>query len=57
MCCGVEHGLFYCLDIVITNNKKNRQGNCTNGQDLGRRNEMSHEQLKTGRFKSEERAL
>jgi hypothetical protein len=31
-----EHGLFYCLDIVITNNKKDRLGNCTIGQDLGR---------------------
>jgi hypothetical protein len=33
--CG-DHCLFYCLDIVITINKKDRQGDCTNGQDFGR---------------------
>jgi hypothetical protein len=34
--CGGDHGSFYCLDIIITNNKKDRVGNCTNGQDFGR---------------------
>jgi hypothetical protein len=30
--CG-DHGQFYCVDIAIANNKKNRRGNCMNGQD------------------------
>jgi hypothetical protein len=34
--CSDDHGLFYCLDIAITNNKKNRQRSCTDGQDIGR---------------------
>jgi hypothetical protein len=41
MVCCSDHALFYCLDIVITNNKRDRLGNCTNGQDLGRCNEVS----------------
>jgi hypothetical protein len=41
MLCGDDHGLFYCLDIVITNNKKDRRGNCTNGQDLGGSDQVS----------------
>jgi hypothetical protein len=52
-----DHGLYYYLDIVNTNNKKDRRRSCTNGQDLGRGNEMSHKELKTGRFKSEERTI
>jgi hypothetical protein len=36
-----DHGLFYWLDIVITNNKKDSRGNCTNGQDRGRRSQVS----------------
>jgi hypothetical protein len=34
MLCGGDHGLFYCLYIVITNNKKDRQGNCPQVQEL-----------------------
>jgi len=43
---GGDHGLFYFLDIVITNNKKDRPGNCTNGQDLGGCNQVSDERGK-----------
>jgi hypothetical protein len=52
-----DHGLYYYLDIINTSNKKDRRRSCANGQDLGRRNEMSHKELKTGRFKSEERTI
>ena len=48
--CSDDHGQFYCLDIVITNNKKDRRENCTNGQDL--REDVLDKDV--GKFKSEE---
>jgi hypothetical protein len=55
MVCGGDHGIFYLLDIVNTNNTKDRRRSCTNGQDLGKGNEVSHKRVEDARIQEVKR--